>query len=47
MQGICRRVVQDPDVQVFFCGMLTLGGKQNEAVWGEGKRHMAGLLWDA
>ncbi len=39
--------MQDPDVQVCICSVLTLGGKQNEAVWGEGKRSMAGLLWNA
>ena len=39
--------MQDPDMQVCICSVLTLGGKQNEAVWGEGKRSMAGLLWNA
>lgn len=47
MHGTRRQVVQDPDMHVCICGGLTLRGKQNEAVWGEGKRNMAGLLWDA
>ncbi len=30
------QAVQYPGMQVCSCGVLTSGGKQNEAVWGEG-----------